>query len=464
MARAVVERGGRRIELTHLLWFRRAIRGRWIQWLVAIFMLAGFVLAILAGLFGTPVGSRNFGVIFVWIVWWAALIALLVPVTGRLWCSVCPLPLPGEWLQRRALIRVRPGRRLHTLGLKWPRTLRNIWLQNGVFLGVALFSAVILTHPRVTALVMGGYALAAILLSLLFERRVFCRFVCPVGGFIGLYSMVAPLELRVKNPAVCRAHKTKDCCTGNENGYGCPWMLYPGKLERNTYCGLCGECVRTCPLDNVAINLRTPGADLAPRVGERRLDEAYKGLIMLTSALLYSAVFLGPWAGVKEAAYNVFTLPWLGYAIGFLVANLLVVPGLLLGAVALGRRLGRTGDQPLRQSFVEYAYALVPLGLAAWVAFSLSFVLINLSYAWPLLSDPFGWGWDLFGTATMPWTPYFSGLVPTLQVAVLLAGLVVAVNVVFKIGSTHAARVRAALPVAGFCSLVTGGFLWLYLG
>jgi polyferredoxin len=441
-----------------------AVRARWPQWLIAVLLLAGFVFAIVTGFFGTPVGSRNFGIIFVWIVWWAAIIILLVPLAGRLWCAVCPLPLPGEWLQRRALIRVRPGSRLYTLGLKWPRKLRNIWLQNGIFLAIAIFSGVVLTHARITALVMAGYGLAAVVLSVLFEKRVFCRYFCPVGGLIGLYSLAAPLELRVKDPAVCRAHKTKDCCVGNENGYGCPWMLYPGKVERNAYCGMCGECVRTCPLDNVSINLRPPGSDLVPGRGKRRLDEAYKGFIMAGSALLYSAVFLGPWATLKETAYNVFTGPWFAYAIGFLMANLLLVPGLFLGAVALGQQWDKTAGLSLRRRFVEYAYVLVPLGLAAWIAFSLSFVLINFSYVWPLLSDPFGWGWDLFGTAGLPWTPYLSGVVPFLQVPVLLLGLVAAINLAIKTARHQGGRSRAALPVISFCATATAAFLWLYLG
>ena len=454
----------RRFELTRYPWVKRLVRNRWVQWLVSAFMLAGFLLAILTGLFGTPVGSRNFGVIFVWIVWWAAVIILMVPLAGRLWCAICPLPLPGEWLQRRTLLRVRPGSKLYTLNLKWPRALRNIWLQNGLFLAIAIFSAVVLTHARVTALVMAGYALVAIALSILYERRVFCRYFCPVGGFIGLYSLAAPLELRVKDPAVCQAHKSKDCYLGNENGYGCPWMLYPGKLDRNAYCGMCGECIRTCPLDNVAIQIRPPGTDLIPGNGKRRLDEAYKGFIMAGSALLYSAVLLGPWASIKEAAYAVFTLPWLGYAASFLTANLLLVPGLFLGTVALGRWLGGNSTRPLRQSFVEYAYVLVPLGLAAWIAFSFSFVLINFSTVWPLLSDPFGWGWDLFGTAQTPWTPYLSGLVPLLQVPVLLLGLVAAINLAFKIARDQMSRTQAALPVVGFCVASTAGFLWLYMG
>ena len=41
--------------------------------------LAGFVLTILAGLFGSPVGSHNFAIIFVWIAWWTALKLVFIP-------------------------------------------------------------------------------------------------------------------------------------------------------------------------------------------------------------------------------------------------------------------------------------------------------------------------------------------------------------------------------------------------
>ena len=39
----------------------------------------------------------------------ALVILLLVPVGGRLWCTMCPIPAPGEWLQRRALVQPRAG-------------------------------------------------------------------------------------------------------------------------------------------------------------------------------------------------------------------------------------------------------------------------------------------------------------------------------------------------------------------
>jgi len=444
---------------------KRPLKARAFQPAMMLLTLAVFTLAILAGLAGTPAGSRNFGIVFVWIVWWALLIAVLVPFFGRLWCTVCPIPAPGEWLQRRAIVQRRPGK-LRTRGLRWPRRLKNIWLQNFGFLGVAVFSTIILTRPNVSAWILLSFLLVGVTLSALYKNRVFCRYVCPVGGFIGLYAMVAPVELRVADPDVCAAHKTKDCLTGNEFGYGCPWMVYPGSLQRNAACGMCFECLKTCPKDNIVLNLRSPGADLMV-AGERRLDEAYKAFIMLGCALLYSAVLLGPWGWLKDWA-NMHTLPhWGLYALGFILLNLALLPGAFGGAVWLARRITRQ-RQPLRRLFVDYAYALIPLGLAAWIAFTLGFVLVNGSYALVVLSDPLGWGWDLFGTASTPWTPLGVTTLPFLQVGILITGLLFTVNTAYKIARQnnlwHQSAFLAMLPVSGFAVLVTLGFLRLYLG
>jgi hypothetical protein len=317
--------------------------------------------------------------------------------------------------------------------------------------------------------VLAGFVLVALLTSVLFERRTFCRYLCPVGGFIGLYSQVAPIELRVRDQDVCTGHREKSCYTGSDDGYGCPWLVFPGKLTSNAYCGLCTECLKTCTLDNVAIYVRKPGKDLVT-AQKRGLDEAFKGFIMLTCAFIYSAVLIGPWGVLKDAARAPFTLPWLGYAAVFLVLNLLVMPGLFAAAVRAGEWLVQhsrwgTVAAPMngKKVFAEYATVLVPLGLAAWIAFSLSFVLINFSYAWPALSDPFGWGWNLFGTGHLPWTPYLPGLVPYLQTPVMLIGLAGAVVLALRTAKGHGRPVVAALPVAAFCAAATIGLLGLYL-
>ncbi len=449
-----------RYDLTRLPLVKPLLKSRWPQFIAQAIALGGFIFAIFAGLFGTPVGSHNFSIVFVWIAWWALLMLIVVPALGRGWCSVCPIPVAGEWLQRGAVLK--PAGRGLGLGLRWPNKLRNIWLQNGSFALVALFSAVVLTQPSVTAIVLAAFLFVSLGASLIFERRAFCRYLCPVGGFIGLYSQVAPLEVRVKDTAVCAAHTEKTCYLGSPDGYGCPWQVFPGGLTKNTYCGTCFECLRTCPHDNIAINLRPPGADLLQPTG-RKLDEAFKAFIMLGSALVYSAVMLGPWGALKSAAYNVGSAAWFAYAATFLAFIFGLLPGLFTLAVFIGKRMEGTRSN-LRKSFTTFAYALVPLGLTAWIAFSLSFVFANLSYLWPALSDPLGWGWNLFGTARLSWTPYLTAVIPALQVGVVVGGLVWASATAVRLAREVGGQWRQAMPVVGFCAAAALGLLWLLIG
>ena len=450
---------------------KRILRNRAFPFVAVLVNLFFFAVVILTGLLGTPVGNANFSIIFVWIVWWALLIMLLIPFGGRAWCTICPIPAVGEWTQRRGSIISRSKSRPFTLGKAWPRVLRNIWLQNFAFLGVACFSAVILTRPVVTGALLLGFMVAALGFALVFQRRAFCRYVCPVSGFIGLYATAAPLELRVVDSDACLQHcgiRGKECVKGSEAGYGCPWMEYPGTLNRNSYCGLCLECVKTCPQDNLALRLRSFGKDLL--VPKRHLDEAYKGFIMLAAAVLYSTVMSGPWGWLKDWANlgSGSPLHFAGY-VGLLFGlTLIVLPGLFLAVSWAARTLSRTRTISLKTLFTSYAYVTVPLGLAAWIAFSVGFVFINISYVFPVISDPFGWGWNLFHTANYHWTPYVSQVVPYLQASALLAGL--AMSIVFgdrlareNYGDTVAAK-RSMLPVMVFSTAVTLGLLWIYLG
>ncbi len=451
--------------LTKIPLLKSILKSRFFQPVLMLGTLFFFVFAILTGFFGTPAGSKNFSIIYIWIVWWAVLIIVLVPFFGRLWCTVCPIPGPGEWLQRRGIIQKRYPK-LMTLRRRWPRQLKNIWLQNVAFLGMALFSAIILTRPSVTAWVLFAFLILGVVLSAIYDNRIFCRYVCPVGGFIGLYSLTATVELRVKDAQICKDHSTKDCVIGTENSYGCPWMVFPGNLERNAYCGLCTECLKTCPRDNIALNLRPFGSDLLVAKG-RSLDEAYKAFIMLACALMYSVVLLGPWGWLKGWANMNSLGQWAIYAVGFLTINLLIVPGLFWLTAQAARLLARLDISP-RQAFVDYAYTLVPMGLMGWIAFSFSFVFVNGSYALPVLSDPFGWGWNLLGTKDFPWTPFLPQVAAALQLITLLIGLGFSIAIAYRIGRQHAGSDalawRGALPITAFLTGVTLLFTKLYLG
>jgi polyferredoxin len=439
-----------KIELTRNPFIKRTLKSRYPQLAVFIVMLVGYIFAIVAGLIGTPVGSHNFSIVFVWIAWWAILILVAVPFFGRGWCAVCPIPLPGEWLQRGAVL-APPDRKPTWLNRRWPRALRNIWLQNASFLLLALFSSVLLTTPQITGIVLAAMLFAAIGLSMVFERRSFCRYLCPVGGFIGIYSQTAPIELRIKDKQVCASCVGKPCYNGSSVGYGCPWDVFPGGLTKNTYCGLCMECIRTCPHDNIAINARPFSADLAKPT--KRIDEAFKAFIMMGAAMIYAGVLLGPWGVLKDAAYNVGTSAWFIYVLVFLAMIFLALPGLF----SLGI-LPAKSSVPFKQRFTSLSTALIPLGLMFWVAFSLSFILTNASYILAALSDPLGLGWNLFGTANIPWQPMLTSVLAPAQTLVLVGGLIWSARTAQKAAN----EVRtSAIPTIAFCFVATAFMLWL---
>ena len=439
-----------KIELTRYRFLKSVLVNRYPQLAVFIVMLMGYVFAILAGLIGTPVGSHNFSIVFVWIAWWAILILVAVPFFGRGWCAVCPIPLPSEWLQRGAVL-APPDRKPKWLNLRVPRMFRNMWLQNISFLLLALFSSVLLTTPNITGIVLAAMLFAAIGLSTVFERRAFCRYLCPVGGFIGIYSQTAPIELRIKDKQVCANCEGKPCYNGSSAGYGCPWDVFPGGLTKNTYCGLCMECIRTCPHDNIAVNLRSFSADLAKP--STRLDEAFKAFIMLGSAMIYAGVLLGPWGMLKDAAYNVGSSAWFVYALVFLVFIFGVLPGFFTLGI-----LNRKSTILLKQRFASLSTALIPLGLMFWVAFSLSFVLTNASYILAALSDPLGLGWNLFGTAKTAWQPMLTTLLAPAQTLALVGGLIWSARTAQK--AANEVKV-SSIPVITYSFLLTAIMLWL---
>ena len=445
----------RRLNLARLPWLEWWIKSRWPLLIVRSVTLAAFIFTILAGLVGSPVGSHNFAIIFVWIAWWTALKLLFIPLGGRSWCSVCPLPMPGEWLQAGGLIS--KAGNANGFGLRWPRRLRGYWLASGLFLLIGMFSAVTLTDARLTAWILLILLVSALALSLVFERRAFCSYLCPIGGFTGLYAKTAPLEVRVIHPAVCKTHSEKTCYLH------CPWGIYPLAMRDSSQCGLCMECLRVCEYDNIALNLRPFGSDLAVSQPKTGLDETLLALVMLSSALSFSAVFTGPWGWLKSAAYAIGSPAWLAYSAAYLALSLLVLPGLYALAVWLSRNAGEIG-KPLKRLIAEQAQPLLPLGLFTWIAFTIDFAFPKFSLILSVLSDPLGWGWDLFGTAGASIHPAILGAAPMLQVGAVLVGLFWSVNLAQRRVEAHQANWRAALPVAAFSLLYSLLMLWLLVG
>lgn len=454
-------------------WLDRWVSRRWFQfaWVVPNLLVLFFF--IIAGLFGSPIGNRNIIVTVVWILWWFLLITFLVPVGGRAWCMVCPIPFLGEWFTRRRLVGVRPDAessgslRSGGLNRRWPRRLSGIWLPSLLFLGLCSFSTILVTRPALTAVVLGGMVLVALVVHGVFRRRSFCRYLCPLNAWMSIYSMTAMTEVRPRNTDLCRDCRQRSCVRGSDGAWGCPWLVNPSKLTRNNFCGLCMECVKACPNHNLTIRARPFCSDTAIR----RYDEAWMAFIMITLVAAYSVTLLGPWGFIKMWANVTEVGNWGGFALHTAViwfAALVVVPGIWYLAASLGRPLAGSDDVPAKVLFVRYAYLLIPLGLLAWTAFSFPLIMVNFSHVISSLSDPLGWGWDLFGTAQHRWSPLLPEWVPYIQIPLLLVGLGASLTrgkwISRELFPARAAAARSLIPHGVVCTLITVALLRLFVG
>ena len=453
---------------------KKILKWRSFQFLIILPNFIVFYLFILSSLWGSPVGNRNIAIIFVWILWWFALKAIIVPLGGRIWCMMCPLPAPAEWLSRRSFTAVRfvskPFRTLHHrfTGLQkdWPKLMDNIWLQNILFLALISFGIILITRPVATALLFVAILVMSLLLALIYRRRVFCQYLCPVGGFLGTYSMASMTELRAVDPDTCRRHKQKACYAGGPGGWACPWKQYIGTMNRNNYCGLCTECIKSCPKDNVGLFIRPFGSDRKIK----GYDEMFNAVIMLVVAVVFSITMSGPWSLIKDAA-NVTEsrqiAPFLIYVASIWILALGIFPGIFAFVAKTARRLA--GSQASSRAVIlRLAYILVPIGIFAWIAFSLPMLMVNYGYILNVLSDPLGLGWDILGTADFPFQPFYPQTIPVIQGIILLCGLYLGLSRGYlslgDIMNAPDARARAMIVPAVFALLVINVFLRLYMG
>jgi len=455
-------------------WLKRILKLRSFQFLVILPNFIIFYLFILSSLGGSPVGNRNIAIIFVWILWWFVLKAVIVPLGGRLWCMICPLPAPAEWLSRRTLTGVRyiqkPFKKLHHrfTGLQkdWPKVMDNIWLQNVLFLALISFGMILITRPVATAFMFLAILLMSLVLALVYRQRVFCQYLCPVGGFLGTYSMASVTELRAVDRDICKKHKEKSCLSGGPGGWACPWKQYIGTMNRNNYCGMCTECIKSCPKDNIGLFLRPFGSDRLPR----GYDEMFNIIIMLVVAIVFSITMGGPWGVIKDAA-NVTEsrelIPFLIYVSTIWGLALVVFPGLFALVALASKRLA--GDRvKFRPLILHLSYMLVPIGIFAWIAFSLPMLMVNYSYILVVLSDPLGLGWNLLGTANYAFKPLAPEWIPIIQGVIMLAGVYFGLSRGYlglkNLLPDSIPRFKALLPPSIFILIVVNIFLKLYMG
>lgn len=377
-----------------------------------------FLLVLAAGLFGNQ--RSNIAPVLTWTWWWVLLIFMVLGF-GKIFCTICPWEAISSMVTSLSL-----KSRVKKLGFeyRWPKWARNIFPAIIFFIVLTWFELghdVTRSGPATATLglVMLGMAVFS---AIYFERRAFCRYGCLVGRISGLYALFSPIELRARSAQICSSCTTKDCYKGNEEHTGCPTFLFPSKLQENTYCTLCTECVRSCPHENIGINLRPLAADLFDKV-KFQWDESILAVVLLALTSFHGVTMTPVWRHLNDLL-RVETGLGPTICFTFLMALMLLLPLLIFWAGAKAAR-GLTLEAGVSTSdiFKAFTYSLIPIALFYHLAHNSMHFFREAQNLLPILSDPFGYGWNLFGTASKSYGPLLSmQTIWYLQLAFILIG------------------------------------------
>jgi hypothetical protein len=300
-----------------------------------------FLVTILAGLFGDQNPYRNIAPTLVWIIWWVGL-AYVAAFAGDIWALINPWRTTFDGAQR--LYQRLGGRGALGLGLSYPQAL-GVW---PACLLLLAFSWTELIYPDAAAPAhIAWLAIAYSVLTwagmLVFGRDSWLDNGEVFSLVFGTFARFAPTEAR------------------------------DGRLLLR-------------PFGSGLLDVRLVSISMLAFVLLLLATVLYDGLIGTGEWALFEGAVRARFAGLGELR-----------SVG-LVAFWLLFLGAYLGIATAMSRVASGRPRPLVVAR-SFALTLVPIAIGYHVAHYLVFLLVQGQYIIPLLSDPFGRGWNLFGTA-----------------------------------------------------------------
>jgi transcriptional regulator with AAA-type ATPase domain/NAD-dependent dihydropyrimidine dehydrogenase PreA subunit len=359
-----------------------------------------FSLIFIMAFLGSRSPDSNVTVLLVWAMWWPMLTVSWF-VGARIWCSVCPMGAVNDLLNR-------VGKKK----FKVPAFIRD----HGIYLSAIGLGVIIWAEaaskmpysPMATGLLLLSIAFFAILSGILYERRLWCKYLCPLGRLAGIFAGCSIIEWR-SNSSICNSTcKNNSCYKGDETTRGCPLYQGPFALSSNQECILCGNCIKTCPNDSPALNLRMPGHELWAAIKPEKVTTIFVPVILGTQ--LFRGIEHTSFVQALEANTH---STWLLYAL-LLLLCITVSYGFIQAA-------GNISFAKLKNGAVKkaelFTHAIIPLAFAFEFVYQLKPLLTRLGTFFPVLGRQFGMNLDFFNVAATP------GVVKFWQVVFLLGGM-----------------------------------------
>ena len=310
-----------------------------------------FVLTVTAGFCGSQDPYRNIAPTLVWIIWWVGL-AIFSAFVGNIWAVVNPWRTLFDWADR--VYRALTARAGLALRLPYPEAF-GVWPAVGLLLAVS-WTELVFPSPAAPANIAWlalGYSLLTWTGMALFGSETWTERGEVFAVFFSLFARLAPTEASIDKRSGIGGLALRPFAAG---------------LLANTRASVSTVALVLLVLSSVLYDglLTTPEWILA----EQQLVRLMPSLGELASVVVRTVALVVFWAL-------------------FLAAYLAV-------SAIMSKAAGHRSPRDIARGF---ALTLVPIAVAYHLAHYLAYLLTQGQYVVPLASDPFGYGWDLFGTA-----------------------------------------------------------------
>jgi hypothetical protein len=352
----------------------RLLADRRIRFAVRLVSVGVLALVLAASLAGDQSPTRNIAPTFIWVAWWVGF-AYVSALVGNVWAVVNPWAALFAWGE--ALVGSGPPRR------RYPPAL-GVWPAVGLFLAFAWIELVYTGRsiPAQLGHLIVAYSALTWTGMALFGRATWLRYADPFATAFGVLARFAPTEIRVTDSEACR---------------GCE---IPCARPDGT-CLVCGACFDRATPGRREWNVRPFAAGLLNTWDVSPSMVAF--VLVLLSTVTFDGFTATPaWASLEGSLYA--ALAPLGEARLTLIVTLgLIAFPVLFGLVYQGfaRWMAWMGEDQLTAGTVAclFVLSLVPIAIAYHLAHYFTYLLIQGQLLIRLASDPFGFGWNLLGTA-----------------------------------------------------------------
>jgi hypothetical protein len=399
-----------------------------------------FVLVLLVGFVGNDDPIYNLAPTLIWVIWWVG-VAYASAFLGDVWALLNPWNIIFRWFEI-VLNRLSSGKPLSP-ALHYPDKA-GVWPALILFLIFAWIENVYsdATIPARISQMILAYSVLTWFGMILFGRDIWIKHGEAFSLAFGLLARFAPIEVR------SISYRTDNATGGTTE---------PDLLETLA----ADEVIESTKKE---MNLRLFASGLLD------MENVSTSKMLFVLLLLATVTFDGftatmPWVTIQDLGMSYISNASVISTLG-LISSICIFICVYLGFCKLmnlvgGRQIG----------YLEYGkvfvYTLIPIALAYHVAHFLFFLLIQGQLIIPLASDPFGFNWDLLGTAG--YRLNFKLLSPNIywfvSVISIVTGHIIAVflshRIALRIHDTHGHALQSQYPMLVLMVGYTIGSLWI---